>query len=230
MVSNTARLKPRNSCLLGTLTDWFCLCTPDWAGNKLTTSAEGGVEGGFCVKRSSTNNMLSLILLRLLTKSITVQPLVSYVHFFCLIWLKGLLLLNLKNSLTVRYQCRCGSKLPFVFGALFAGTWQVWKRTDTSSAIERARNSFSFLPKQITIHLASRHGNWIISYPQYLHQPFIDWFWFFLLWPETEECVNTAGENTLKTLLTPRDKYKLRFRGQFLWLLRWHFRFELEFL
>jgi len=104
------------------------------------------------------------------------------------------------------------------------------KRTDTSSAIERACNSFTFPPKQITIYPTSRHDHWIISYPQYLHQLFIDWFWFFLLWPETEECVNTAGENTLKTLLTPRDKYKLRFRGQFLWLLRWHFRFELEFL
>jgi len=145
MFSNTARLKARNSCLLGTLTDWFCLCTPDWAGNKLTTSAEGGVEGGFCVKRSSTNNMLSLILLRLSTKSITVQPLVSYVHFFCLIWLKGLLLLNLKNSLTVGFQCRCGSKLPFVFGALFAGTWRVWKEQIQVQPSKERATRFLFL-------------------------------------------------------------------------------------
>jgi len=64
---------------------------------------------------------------------------------------------------------------------------------------------------------------------------FIDWFWFILLWPETEECVAltvtaTQLEKTPNTPLTPKDKEELLFRCQFLWLLWWHFRFELELL
>lgn len=77
---------------------------------------------------------------------------ILYVHFYFVISLKGLLLLNLKKCMNSRISVHVWhSKLPFLFGALFAATWRVWKK-----------NRYKF-KRHLQYYLTSKQTRWSVT-------------------------------------------------------------------